>query len=104
MVHRVATERAQSPDVNELSLWVPPTSLHDPRILDMPEGQIYDTITNGARKMMGYAARITPEDRWAIVLYVRALQKDQFGKAPLPTAPPTPAPATGAPAGTPTKN
>ena len=32
---------------------------------------------HGARSMRGYAAQIAPEDRWAIVLYVRALQRSQ---------------------------
>ncbi|MFG0297099.1 MAG: quinol:electron acceptor oxidoreductase subunit ActD [Maioricimonas sp. JB045] len=57
--------------------WVPPTNLTSPPVVAQPVGKIYDTITNGRRKMSGYAAQIPPEDRWAIVLYVRALQKSQ---------------------------
>ncbi|WP_145372381.1 quinol:electron acceptor oxidoreductase subunit ActD [Maioricimonas rarisocia] len=57
--------------------WVPPTNLTSPPVIAQPVGKIYDTITNGRRKMSGYAAQIPPEDRWAIVLYVRALQKSQ---------------------------
>ncbi|HMP17509.1 MAG TPA: cytochrome c, partial [Gemmatales bacterium] len=72
MVHRVATERAAGGD---LSLWVPPKSFHDPLIASKPDGELFDTITWGKNKMMGYGYRLTPEDRWAIVLYVRALQK-----------------------------
>ena len=77
MVHRIATERAAGGD---LSLWVPPKSLHDPLIASKPDGEIFDTITNGKNKMMGYGYRLTPEDRWAIVLYVRSLQQSQKGK------------------------
>jgi mono/diheme cytochrome c family protein len=77
MVHRVATERAAGGD---MSLWVPPKSFHDPLIASKPDGELFDTITYGKNKMMGYGYRITPEDRWAIVLYVRALQKSQAGK------------------------
>lgn len=44
----------------------------------MPNGQLFNTISNGFNTMMGYAAQITPRDRWAIVLYVRALQRSQF--------------------------
>lgn len=43
----------------------------------MPEGQIFETITNGKNTMFGYAEKITPEERWAIILYVRALQRSQ---------------------------
>jgi mono/diheme cytochrome c family protein len=43
----------------------------------MPNGQLFNTISNGYGTMMGYAAQITPADRWAIVAYVRALQRAQ---------------------------
>jgi mono/diheme cytochrome c family protein len=43
----------------------------------MPNGQLYNTIANGYNTMQGYAAQIPVEDRWAIVLYVRALQRAQ---------------------------
>jgi len=42
-----------------------------------PVGRIFDTISNGRRKMPGYREHITPEDRWAIVLYIQALQRSQ---------------------------
>jgi hypothetical protein len=52
-----------------------PPSLHDERIVQMPEGQIYDAIINGVRgNMPSYAYAIPVEDRWAIVAYIRALQ------------------------------
>lgn len=41
----------------------------------MPNSQLYSTVVNGNNTMMGYAAQIPPADRWAIVLYVRALQR-----------------------------
>lgn len=43
----------------------------------MPNGQLFNTISNGYNTMMGYAAQIPHADRWAIVLYVRALQRSQ---------------------------
>lgn len=43
----------------------------------MPNGQLFNTISNGFNTMMGYAAQIPHADRWAIVLYVRALQRSQ---------------------------
>lgn len=57
--------------------WVQPTNLHDENVTKQPVGRIFNTITNGIRKMPGYAAQITPEDRWAIVLYLKALQKSR---------------------------
>lgn len=46
-------------------------------VIKMPNGQLYNTISNGFNTMQGYAAQITVEDRWAIVLYVRALERAQ---------------------------
>ena len=43
----------------------------------MPDGQIFQTITHGKGNMGAYGSNITVEDRWAIVAYVRALQKSQ---------------------------
>jgi mono/diheme cytochrome c family protein len=43
----------------------------------MPNGQIFNTISNGFNTMMGYGAQIPAYDRWAIVSYVRALQRAQ---------------------------
>lgn len=44
-------------------------------VVKMPNGQLFNTISNGYNTMMGYAAQIPHADRWAIVLYVRALQR-----------------------------
>jgi mono/diheme cytochrome c family protein len=49
----------------------------NPVVIDMPNGQLFNTISNGYNTMMGYAAQIPYADRWAIVLYVRALQRSQ---------------------------
>lgn len=54
--------------------WVPPTVLAQDYLRLMPVGQLFDTITNGIRNMPPYGPQISAEDRWAIVLYVRALQ------------------------------
>ena len=45
--------------------------------VQMPNGQLFNTISNGYNTMMGYSAQIPTADRWAIVLYVRALQRAQ---------------------------
>ena len=54
---------------------------HSDRIRNMPEGQIFDTITHGSasKVMFPYADKLTPEDRWAVVAYVRALQRADQG-------------------------
>jgi hypothetical protein len=52
----------------------------------MPNGQLFNTISNGFNSMMGYASQIPVEDRWAIVLYVRALERSQnAAESELPT-------------------
>ena len=59
--------------------WVPPSSLHQDSLYTdkYPEGKLFSTISNGIRKMPGYAGQIKAKDRWAIVAYVRALQKSR---------------------------
>jgi mono/diheme cytochrome c family protein len=54
-----------------------PPSLHDPRLRDAPIGHFFDVMTNGYGVMYSYASRVTPEDRWAIAAYIRALQLSQ---------------------------
>jgi len=53
---------------------IPTASMHDPKIVAYPDGQIYDVIANGLGLMPGYRWPVPPEDRWAIVAYVRELQ------------------------------
>jgi mono/diheme cytochrome c family protein len=57
--------------------WKAPTSLHTPAVRGQPVGQLFNTITNGYDKMSAYAAQVPVEDRWAIVLYLRALQRSR---------------------------
>ena len=61
--------------------WVKPASYHTDNVRKLPVGRLYHTISNGVRKMPGYSAQIPPEDRWAIVLYLRALQKSRLTDA-----------------------
>lgn len=54
---------------------IPPTAnLIDPRVIAMPEGQLFWTITHGKGLMGPYRGVLSVQDRWAIVAYVRALQ------------------------------
>lgn len=57
--------------------WVQPSSYHTELVRDRPDGHIFNTITNGIRNMAPYGHQIPPADRWAIVAYIRALQKSQ---------------------------
>lgn len=54
-----------------------PPSYNDDRLRNAPDGHFYDVITNGWGKMNSYGSMIPPEDRWAIVAYIRALQISQ---------------------------
>lgn len=54
-------------------------NLHDKRIVELPDGEIFNTITYGKNTMGPYGANVTVEDRWAIVAYLRALQLSQLG-------------------------
>ena len=56
-------------------------SFHDDRLRQMAEGEIFNTITMGKNTMLSYADKIEPSDRWAVIAYVRALQRSQTGTA-----------------------
>jgi hypothetical protein len=54
-------------------------NLHDPRIVSMPDGELFHVITHGRNTMLPYAAQIPVEDRWAIISYLRALHLSRLG-------------------------
>lgn len=54
-------------------------SLHEPRIVEMSDGEIFHVITHGRNTMGPYQSQIEVEDRWVIVAYVRALQLAHLG-------------------------
>ena len=56
-----------------------PATLTDDRIVAYPDGQIFYTITNGKSNMKSYRNQLSVEDRWAVVYYVRALQRSHAG-------------------------
>ncbi len=55
------------------------SNLTEDRIRQMPDGQLFDTITNGKRTMPAYRFQVEERDRWAIVAYLRALQRAANG-------------------------
>lgn len=54
-----------------------PPSYHIERLRSAPNQHLYDVITRGYGVMFSYAQRVAPEDRWAIVAYIRVLQASQ---------------------------
>lgn len=60
-----------------LKLKRPPATYHTDRLRNMPVGHFYDVMTKGYGAMYSYASRVEPQDRWAIVSYIRTLQLSQ---------------------------
>ena len=54
-------------------------NLHDKRIVEMADGEIFNTITFGKSTMGAYGPIVPAQDRWAIVAYLRALQLSWLG-------------------------
>ena len=52
-------------------------NFHQDKFRTMPDGEIFNTITNGKATMQPYASQVKPADRWAIVAWVRVLQRSQ---------------------------
>lgn len=67
-VARRAAERGEA-------TWVAPTDVTGNAVAARPNGELYGIIRDGIRNMPSYAAQIPTDDRWAIVAYVRALQR-----------------------------
>jgi mono/diheme cytochrome c family protein len=64
--------------VPKKATWIP-TNLMEERVAAMPDGEIYSVISHGRRSMPGYKYQVVEADRWAIVAYVRALQRSSLG-------------------------
>jgi mono/diheme cytochrome c family protein len=56
------------------------TSYLSERIEKMNDGEIFNTISNGKGQMMGYGYNIAIDDRWRIIMYIRALQHSDSAK------------------------
>lgn len=54
-------------------------NLHDKRIVELPDGELFNTISYGKGLMQGYAANLPVQDRWAAIAYLRALQLSRLG-------------------------
>ncbi|MFT5288668.1 MAG: mono/diheme cytochrome c family protein [Planctomycetota bacterium] len=52
-----------------------PPSLHAVRAMGMKDGEMFHILTRGQGNMASYAAQMTREERWQVILYVRQLQE-----------------------------
>jgi hypothetical protein len=77
----VVCKREKVSDPCESRGFPPVPSYEDPRLRQMPDGQLFATISHGARTMPAYGPQIPIPDRWAIVAYVRALEVSQMAEA-----------------------
>ncbi len=57
-----------------------PPTLHSDKVRNWPDGNIYHVITEGQNVMPSYAAQVSREDRWAIIQYIRVLQRAHNAK------------------------
>lgn len=57
-----------------------PPSLHSEKVTNFQDGDIYHIITEGQNTMPSYAKQITRDERWAIIHYIRTLQRSQNAK------------------------
>lgn len=53
-------------------------NFHDPRLVSMYDGELFNTITYGRNQMPSYAAQVSITDRWAVIAYIRALQRSRL--------------------------
>ena len=60
---------------------VPTATFHQEKILKYTDGQLFDIMTNGQGLMPAYRWPIPPADRWAIIAYIRGLQRDRQARA-----------------------
>jgi mono/diheme cytochrome c family protein len=65
-----------------------PPSFYLDRLRDAPPGHFYNVITHGYGAMYSYNDRVTPDDRWRIAAYIRALQLSAPNKTGIPETPP----------------
>ncbi len=61
--------------------YVPAPTYHSDFLRGVEDGHLFDVISNGVRNMPAYGYHIPVEDRWAIVAYIRALQRSQYAGA-----------------------
>ncbi len=68
---------APKPGVDPSRRILQPPSFHEQRLIEKEDGYMFDVITNGKGNMPSYRHQIRVDDRWAIVGYLRALQRSR---------------------------
>jgi mono/diheme cytochrome c family protein len=53
---------------------------HQDKYREMADGQLFNTVTHGYNTMMPYGDKVTVKDRWAIIAYIRVLQKSEYAR------------------------
>lgn len=53
-------------------------NFHDKRLIDMPDGEMFNTITHGKGLMGAYGGSLSVEDRWSVIAYIRALERSHL--------------------------
>jgi len=61
--------------------YIPAPTYHSDDLRSRPDGYLYAVVANGVRSMPGYGRQVPVADRWAIVAYIRALQRSQHAEA-----------------------
>jgi mono/diheme cytochrome c family protein len=56
----------------------PPPTFHSDRLRQAAAGHFFDVITSGFGAMPDYASQLSPQDRWGVIAYIRALQLSQW--------------------------
>jgi len=54
-------------------------NLHDKRLVEMTDGEVFNTVSNGKGVMGAAGPLLSIEDRWAVIAYLRALQLSWLG-------------------------
>jgi mono/diheme cytochrome c family protein len=56
-----------------------PANLTEDRVVQFSDGEIFGVVSNGRRTMPAYKYQVSVEDRWAIISYLRVLQRAAHG-------------------------
>ena len=64
--------------MTKFGLLAPNGNYHDPRLVKAADGELFNTMTYGKNLMPSYASQVSIPDRWAIIAYIRALQRSRL--------------------------
>ena len=73
----ISVRAAELLEQGSASTWVQPKAVFDPLTMQRPIGELFHIVTHGINTMAGYESQIPEHDRWAIVAWVKVLQRSQ---------------------------